>query len=279
MGKNSKIGWTTHTFNPWWGCVKVSEACRDCYAELWAKRTGHDVWGPGSLRRFFGDAHWRDPLAWNQAAVEAGDHPHVFCASMADVFEANPVLDAERERLWDLIEQTYQLRWLLLTKRPENIGRFSRWGRSGKWPKNVWLGTTVENQRWAETRLSYLLEHDVPVRFISAEPLLGPLNLEKFPEVNWIIAGGESGPTARPTPPSWFRDLRDYAASQHIPYHFKQWGAWAPADTPHNRKTVRTIEVRDGDSLIPMIGLGAALSGRILDGLLHDGVPQICQNP
>lgn len=276
MGKNSKIGWTRHTFNPWWGCVKVSDACRDCYAESWSLRTGHSLWGPDNPRRFFGDAHWREPLAWNQAAIEAGEKPNVFCASMADVFEKNRALDAERERLWDLIEQTRQLRWLLLTKRPENIRQLSRWGRFGDWPENIWLGATVESQKWAEARLPHLLEHNVTVRFISAEPLLGPLNLEKFPGLNWIIAGGESGPTARPTPPSWFRELRDYAVAASIPFFFKQWGTWAPVWTPHSRKNVRSLAVRDGESTTLMLGIGTAMSGRTLDGILHDGFPEVC---
>ncbi len=275
MGKNSKIGWTRHTYSPWWGCVKVSEACQNCYAETWSRRTGHKIWGPGSPRRFFGDSHWREPLAWNKAAIEAGDNPHVFCASMADVFEKNRSLDSERERLWDLIEQTRQLRWLLLTKRPENIRHLSRWGRSGDWPENIWLGATVENQRWAETRLPHLLEHNAPVRFISAEPLLGPLNLEKFPGINWIITGGESSSSARPTPPSWFRNLRDYADSASIPFFFKQWGQWAPVGTPHSRKNVRPIAVPDGETAALMIGLGTAMSGRCLDGIYHDGLPKI----
>ena len=203
-----------------------------------------------------------------------GDYPRVFCASMADVFEENESLDSERERLWDLIEQTRQLRWLLLTKRPENIRRFSRWGRIGNWPENLWLGTTVENQHWAEIRLPHLLEHDVAVRFISAEPLLGPLNLQDFPGINWIIAGGESGSHARPTPPTWFRELRDHAISHDIPFFFKQWGHWAPADTFQYGKAVQTIDIVGEGFSNQMIGLGASFSGRVLDGALHDDLPK-----
>ena len=87
MGENSKIEWTTHTFNPWWGCTKVSEACKHCYAESWAKRVGQKVWGPKTDRRTFGDVHWQQPLRWNAAATGASSRPRVFCASMADVFE------------------------------------------------------------------------------------------------------------------------------------------------------------------------------------------------
>src|SRR4051794_32502123 len=103
MGRNSSIEWTHHTFNPWWGCVKVSPACKHCYAEAWAKRTGFGLWGPRSDRRFFGDAHWREPLRWNAEAAADRTRRRVFCASMADVFEPRRELDAWRERLWKLI--------------------------------------------------------------------------------------------------------------------------------------------------------------------------------
>ena len=122
MGKDSRIEWTHHTFNPWWGCVKVSPAYKHCYAEGWAKRVGLDVWGARAPRRFFSDAHWREPLKWNRGAETAGERRRVFCASMADVFEARDDLNPWRERLWQLIEATPFLDWLLLTKRPEHVG-------------------------------------------------------------------------------------------------------------------------------------------------------------
>src|SRR5258708_7584279 len=117
MGKNSHIEWTHHTFNPWWGCTKVSPACDNCYAEAWAKRVGNDVWGSKAPRRFFSDSHWKEPLKWQAQAAEEEERARVFCASMADVFEARPELDAPRARLWKLIESTPNLDWLLLTKR------------------------------------------------------------------------------------------------------------------------------------------------------------------
>jgi protein gp37 len=127
MGENSKIEWTTHTFNPWWGCTKVSEACKHCYAEAWAKRLGQRVWGPKSKRRFFTDQHWKQPLTWNRKAEGAKERPRVFCASMADVFENQTELESHRRRLWDLIEATPNLDWLLLTKRPMNVKQLSGW--------------------------------------------------------------------------------------------------------------------------------------------------------
>src|SRR5271166_5607806 len=150
MGKNSKIEWTDHTFNPWWGCTKVSEACKNCYAEAWSKRVGQKVWGPTANRRFFGEKHWLEPVKWN-ADTQAGRRRRVFCASMADVFEDRRELDPWRQKLWDLIEVTPRLDWLLLTKRPELVATLARWGDD--WPPNVWLGTTVEDQESADFRL------------------------------------------------------------------------------------------------------------------------------
>lgn len=121
MGKNSRIEWTDHTFNPWWGCTKVSEACKNCYAEAWSKRVGQQVWGPQAERRFFGERHWLEPLKWNADAAAHGKRLRVFCASMADVFEDRRSLDPWRSKLWELIEATPQLDWLLLTKRPEHV--------------------------------------------------------------------------------------------------------------------------------------------------------------
>src|SRR5512138_1944819 len=102
--KDSKIAWTDHTFNPWWGCVRVSEGCVNCYAETFAKRTGNDVWGVNKPRRFFGEKHWAEPLKWNTEAEQKDGRTFVFCASMADVFEDRRDLDEPRERLWKLIE-------------------------------------------------------------------------------------------------------------------------------------------------------------------------------
>jgi protein gp37 len=119
MAKDSTIEWTHHTFNPWWGCTKVSPGCKHCYAEAWAKRVGQDVWGARAPRRELSEAYWRQPLAWNAKALRTGKRTRVFCASMADVFEDRRDLDARRERLWRLINDTPRLDWLLLTKRPQ----------------------------------------------------------------------------------------------------------------------------------------------------------------
>jgi len=269
VGKNSKIEWTNHTFNPWWGCVKVSPACKFCYAEAWAKRLGESVWGPKAERRFFGPKHWAEPLKWDREASAAGVRRRVFCASMADVFEDRPELTYWRASLWTLIDQTPNLDWLLLTKRAEKIAELSPWGNN--WPRNVWLGTTVENQDAAEERLPHLLRTPAMIRFISAEPLLGPVDLSAWiAGLDWVITGGESGPRARPSSPAWFRDLLAQCVLASVPFHFKQWGDWAPGQDLLRTARVRTEAAPDGTE---MIRVGKKAAGRALDGATWDGLP------
>lgn len=259
MGKNSSIEWTHHTFNPWWGCAKVSPACKHCYAESWAKRVGQAVWGVESPRRFFSDAHWRDPLRWQAEAEKAQLTPRVFCASMADVFEDREDLVEHRARLFRLIERTPRLQWLLLTKRPEHAARLSRVaGWKGDWPRNVWAGTTVENQEYAEERIPHLIGLRARVRFLSCEPLLGPVDLRQWlTSLDWVIAGGESGGKSRPMAAAWPAGVRDQCVKAGVAFHFKQWGDWAPVDVTMRR-------------------LGKKHAGRELDGRTWDEVPEPC---
>lgn len=273
MAKDSKIEWTHHTFNPWWGCAKVSPACLNCYAEAWAKRVGSKVWGKNADRRFFGANHWKEPVSWNAEAVVQKQRRRVFCASMADVFERRPELKPWRQKLWELINATPMLDWLILTKRPQNISSMVPWG-DDEWPKNIWIGTTVENQHWAEVRLPHLLKHSAAVRFLSCEPLLGPIDLGKWagdPLLNpldWVIAGGESGPQARPMEPGWARKLRDHCNSHGIPFHFKQWGHWVPAALLEGAEKRRILV---GE--VEMAAAGKKLAGRELDGKTWDQFP------
>jgi protein gp37 len=256
MAEDSKISWTDHTFNPWWGCIEVSPACDNCYARTFAKRIGLNVWGQADVteRRFFADKHWSEPLKWDRKAADLGERRRVFCASMADIFERNDDLDPHRARLWALIEQTPNLDWLLLTKRPQNILGMIPHAWIDREPHNVWYGTTVENQHYAELRIPLLLQAPAAVLFLSCEPLLGPVDLSRWlgvvrsdslpvrpatplpwvntmtgwPPIDWVITGGESGPKARPTHPQWLRDLRDQCAAAGVAYHFKQWGEYSP---------------------------------------------------
>jgi len=282
MGKESKIEWTHHTFNPWWGCIRVSPACKHCYADTWAKRLGADLWSAKSERRFFTDAHWNEPIKWNREAVTQGVRRRVFCASMADVFENRRELDLHRERLWRLIEVTPQLDWLLLTKRIEHVRMLAPW--KARWPANIWLGTSTENQRWFEKRVHHLLEHDAAVRFVSAEPLLGSMDMSQWLQpvgssicgINWVIAGGESGPKSRLMNPLWPERLRDQCLVADVPFHFKQWGHWAPEQLIEETVAARaeSMEVRGaGGSRIRMVKVGKVKAGRILDGSTWDQFP------
>jgi protein gp37 len=249
MGERTAIAWTDHTFNPWWGCARVSPGCQHCYAEAFAKRTGNAVWGKESPRRFFGDKHWAEPLKWNAAAERAGEPARVFCASMADVFEDRTDLDEQRHRLWGLIMQTPHLTWQLLTKRPENVRTFFPRGWWDEWPSNVWIGTTVEDQQRADERLPHLADIPATVRFLSCEPLLGCVDLgDALPRgyrtptdygtgweysvesgcVDWVICGGESGAGHRPLDLDNARFLRNQCAKAGVPFFFKQIGGRTP---------------------------------------------------
>lgn len=230
--KDSKIEWTDHTFNPWWGCVKVSPGCQHCYAETFAKRVGRDLWGPYAERRIASESYWRQPLKWNRDAIDAQTPPRVFCASMADVFEDRRDLDEHRERLWTLIERTPDLDWLLLTKRPQNISHLlpDRWPADrrdlGIFPENVWMMTTAEDQERLSNRMPYMQDLAAEVIGLSVEPMLGPVDLIIFQDsIKWVICGGESGPGARPMDVEWARDLRDQCASYGIPFFMKQLGS------------------------------------------------------
>ena len=283
MAKDSRIEWTHHTFNPWWGCVKVSAACDNCYAEAWAKRLGSDVWGVKSDRRFFGDAHWKEPLKWNAEAEKEGVRRRVFCASMSDVFEKNPILVPHRQRLLDLIQLTPNLDWLLLTKRVHGVRKLLPKGY--EFPTNVWLGATVENQEVADKMIKYLLNFDSPsVRFLSCEPLLGRLNLQRYltknaigTRVDWVIAGGESGANSRPMNPSWPIEIQKQCSEAGVPFHFKQWGHWAPIELVRDaiKKSTRIERVESGKyETISLAAIGKGKAGRNLAGQYWDQFPK-----
>lgn len=232
MGEQTSIAWTDATFNPWWGCQRVSPGCEHCYAEAFSKRVGMKLWGPAADRRFFGDKHWAEPRAWNRRAGFMGARTKVFCASMADVFEDRRDLDGERARLWALIEETPHLDWQLLTKRPEHMLRLApaRWADS--WPDNVWAGCTAEDQAQHDKRWPLLARVPARVLFLSHEPALGPLRLHEAlddtdspcsPE--WVITGGESGGGARPYDIAWARALIAQTSATDTALFVKQLGA------------------------------------------------------
>lgn len=222
MSENSKIEWTDHTFNPWWGCAKVSPGCDHCYAERDAGRYSPDrvLWGVHAERRTFGDNHWNNPRKWDRAAAKAGTRARVFCASMADVFDKNAP-EGARDRLWALIRETSNLDWLLLTKRIGNVPKMlpADWGDGYS---NVWLGISVVNHEEAERDVHKLQEIKAKIRFLSAEPLLAPIYFGSLRGIHWVIVGGESGHKARPMVDSWAIDIRKQCEAAGTAFFFKQ---------------------------------------------------------
>jgi protein gp37 len=281
MAKDSKIEWTHHTFNPWWGCTKVSPGCKHCYAETWARRIGRLLWGPKAPRRELSDAYWKQPLVWDAEAKRIDRRRRVFCASMADVFEDRRDLDRHRERLWKLIDETPNLDWLLLTKRPHKVLSLTPYGAN--WPRNVWLGSTAENQRWLDKRMEELTAIPARVLFLSCEPLLGPLDFSRWifeaqhgkrRLVDWVIAGGESGHHARPANPEWFSSIRDQCLDARIHFHFKQWGNWRPVTLRQAAGIkVKTLVTSNGGEIL-VGNLGKKKAGRLLEGETWDQFPQ-----
>lgn len=222
MGEKTKISWTDHSFNPWIGCTKVSPSCSYCYAQRMANRMWGKLWGDSAPRKFFGEKHWKQPLKWDRKAEKAGVRRKVFCASMCDVFEKRSELGAWRMKLWELIEDTPNLDWLLLTKRPENIMFMIPWDEK-ELPKNVWLGVTAEDQERANLRVKELKRFEAVVRFVSCEPLLGKIELTPwFDFVDWVIVGSESGPRARFMDVSWVRFLAEQCKKHHVSLFYKQ---------------------------------------------------------
>ncbi|MCS6516927.1 phage Gp37/Gp68 family protein [Burkholderia thailandensis] len=332
MSEKTSIEWCDSTWNPWEGRQKVGPGCDHCYAETRNARFagGSAVnWGPGAPRRRTSAANWRKPLAWNAAHEQFfaahGRRQRVFCASLADVFD-NAVNPMWRVDLFDLISNTPNLDWLLLTKRIGNaremisgaLGSIMRDEREWPWP-NVWLGATIVNQAEADRDIPKLLEVPARVRFLSMEPLLGPVDLRfhiyseptgnfrthggkrqlelRRPAdggLHWVIAGGESGPGARPMHPDWARSLRDQCAAASVPFLFKQWGEWCepvdgerydttmgraqrvPAFIVSKTGTVHCFEndqTRDGGRTMLRVGKRAA--GRLLDSRAHDEFPEV----
>ncbi len=240
MAENSNISWTTHTFNPWMGCSKVSAGCAHCYAEaLMDTQYGKVQWGPNGTRKRTSAANWKLPLKWNREAT-GNERPRVFCASIADVFEDREELDHWRCDLWELIEDTPNLDWLILTKRPENVLRMVSNSWRANWPDNVWIGTSTEDQSTFDSRAQYLRHIPARVKFVSAEPLLADIKMHHdfdgeyvrnwfIPQgINWVIVGGESGPNRRDCGVDSIVNIARQCESSGVPCFVKQDCAMRP---------------------------------------------------
>lgn len=294
MGENSKIEWCDHTFNAWWGCEKVSAACKNCYAETRDARFGGKHWGPGSDRKVMSDKYWEQLGKWHLVAEMAGTRPRIFVNSMSDLFEDHPQVIAARYRLFMQVEQLISLDFIFLTKRPDNVMRMvpESWHRA--FPKNVLMGTTVEDQETADKRIPILLSIPSTVHFLSCEPLLSFITIpsgamEGPSSIDWVICGGESGRLARPMHPSWAIWLLRQCSENDILFFFKQWGEWLPVDDLPNYFDFRdgpvvTVpvypdykpfgpEVKLSAGPVYMARIGKKLAGRHFDGKIWDQVP------
>jgi len=232
MGK-TKIEWTDYTFNPWVGCHKISEGCANCYAERQMTRntTWSNTWGPEVLTQRIptADSNWRKPVRWNTQAKAQGKPLFVFSGSLCDIFEEHRDVTDSRSRLIELIDSTPHLIWLLLTKRPENVNDMvpPHWRMVP--PENLWIGTSVENQKNAVNRLRHFRHINAVVKFVSYEPAIGPVSWSGWePYLQWMIFGGESGARSRDANSRWAIMAKNWCERNGIPFFMKQMGtAWA----------------------------------------------------
>jgi len=300
MGSKSKIEWTDATWNPWQGCRKVSAGCANCYMYRDKKRYGQD---PSKVVR-------SSSRTFNLPKRLPAD-TRVFVCSWSDFFIEEA--DAWRDDAWGIIWQHPELRFIIPTKRTERIASClpSYWGPG--WP-HVCLLASVENQESANKRIPELLAVPAACRGISAEPLLGPINfrwtnwcecasgetyreyLERGGSVNeyealraldWVIAGGESGPGARPMHPDWVRGLRDQCGGAGVPFFFKQWGEWLPWGQFGDRdldeflrmtRAERRPQEPDVNGAAATYRVGKKRAGRFLDGHEHSQFPEVLQH-
>lgn len=290
---STKIEWTDETWNPVTGCTKVSEGCDHCYIERtppfrMAGRKFLPMVGPEVGKTTGVQLHPERldrPLTWRKPR-------RVFVNSLSDLFH-NDVPDDYIARVFAVMALAPQHTFQILTKRPGRMrsllnspnfrvsvdeairGRVAASAPARVWYAlpNVWLGVSVENQKWADIRIPQLLETPAAIRFLSCEPLLGSVDLfarssiDRDPGLDWVICGGESGPGARPMHPDWARSLRDQCTESGTPFHFKQWGEWAPASEFANH---RRHYFDDGQMVARY---GKHIAGRELDGRTWDEYP------
>lgn len=300
MAEETGIEWCDSTHNFWIGCTKVSPGCDHCYAEVSTpSRTQAVIWGPGQPRHRTGLANWAKPMAWERShlsfEMEHGRRRRVFAQSLSDTFD-NEVPDAWRADAFALIEATPHLDWLLLTKRIGNVRKMVPAAWLDAWPNHVRLGISVVNQEEADREIAKLIALGCP-NFLSMEPLLGPVESNWLQFMDWVIVGGESGTKARPMHPQWARDIRDQCQAAGVPMLFKQWGEWGDPDSIERTGIApeRVFELHRDDGGAPrhewpgpmvngvelralrpeMLRVGKKASGRLLDGVEHNGYPEV----
>jgi len=246
MAQLSSIEWTEATWNPVTGCSKVSPGCAHCYAETFAERfrgvPGHPYERGFDLQ--LRPERLEQPLEWTQPRM-------IFVNSMSDLFHE----DVPRQFIEAVLGVMAEAHWhtfQILTKRSERLAQLAP---RLSWPDNVWMGVSVENQRWA-CRVDHLREVPARLRFLSCEPLLGPLRLN-LDGIDWVIVGGESGPHARPMKADWVREIRQQCQQTRVPFFFKQWGAYNEAGERLGKKRAgRLLGERTWDSM-PFVPSGS----------------------
>jgi protein gp37 len=284
----TKIEWTDETWNPIrgtkgpWHCVKVSEGCRNCYAERFNRRKGGPAYVKGADTLRLDEKVLEKPLHWKKPRL-------VFVCSMTDLFQEDVASMAIAD-VFNIMYRCPHHTFQILTKRPHRMKVLADLFSHMPLP-NVWLGVSVENQATLDERLPPLLDTEAAVHFVSYEPALGPINFgaacdewwTSQYQPFWVIAGGESGPGARPAHPDWFCSVRDQCQNNGIPFLFKQWGEWGPTPKvpPMHRKTV--LVHLDGSTERPyaersaspalMTKVGKNAAGRLLDGRVWDEFP------
>lgn len=308
MGDKTGIAWTDSTFNPWWGCTKISPGCDNCYAATFDHRLGQHYWDPKITPRMMSVQNWNRPLRWNREAEKAGKRHRVFCGSMCDVMD-NKAPEGQRARLFELIKATPWLDWQLLTKRPQHFAKFlpADWGDG--YP-NVWLGVSVENQEQANLRIPLLLDTPARIRFLSCEPLLERVDLNKIQAsdgfhasalhrqqdsnlyqfdhtVDWVIVGGESGAGSRPMHPLWALSIAMDCSGADVAFFFKQWGEYTYEPLRDNTKEPRAERgeqwlneegthefLGDHTSVVKATPVGKEAAGHLLAGKVIQQFPE-----
>ena len=233
MATLSKIEWTETTWNPVTGCTKISYGCKHCYAERMSKRL--QAMGMEKYRRGFEvvvhESVLQEPLKWKNPSL-------VFVNSMSDLFHKAVPIDFVQS-VFEVMNQASQHTFQVLTKRP---GRVKQIDARLDWAPNIWLGTSIESERWQD-RLDRLKSTGARTKFLSLEPLLGPLPDIDLTGIDWVIVGGESGPGARPMDAEWVREIRDNCVDSEVPFFFKQWGG------VFKKRTGRTLDGRTWDEM------------------------------
>lgn len=229
----SKIEWTESTWNPLTGCTKISPGCKNCYAERMAKRLqamSVEKYRDG-FQLSLHEEVLEEPLTWKKPQM-------IFVNSMSDLFHKEVPLDFVL-RIFDVMHRAHWHHFQILTKRAERLLELDP---VIDWPSNVWMGVSVENSHYTY-RIDMLRRTHAAIKFLSLEPLLGPLPSLTLSQINWVIVGGESGPHARPIQPDWVRGIRDQCIHELVPFFFKQWGG------TNKKKTGRSLDLRTWDEL------------------------------